>query len=271
MNRHASSRYPGFVGNIAAQEAFIHEIDTAGIGAIKYYTSADGYSLNKRLRSGSPVKKDQAAMKVLDSLFESVPPLAEGIVVWRDIDVDFTKKPHEGRFITKGYTSTRSRDDQLKGTYPSGSQICCMYEIRVPAGAKVLPVKQYAEEPGEDEILLPRNGRFVVVGKEIREGVIWIVVDHIIETGKSKTTAKHTSTGKTKKTVEKMTEIALAKQLIEQLESGTFEAEYYDEDEKELYETFADFLKDFLPTHIDLITARCGLDKKVVKQLVLRK
>lgn len=151
------------------QKRFIENISEDAQEAIETYTGAVGYRINRYLREHRPLDdQDQRVVEELDKLFENIPPLKTPVTVWRDMDLEL----HD--HLQEGYISTSLDSDQLDSDDEHTEPQCCQYQIEVPAGTKVLPVKKWSVNRNENEVLLPRNSYFRYIGREVKRGAIWI-------------------------------------------------------------------------------------------------
>lgn len=104
----------------------------------------------------------------LDAAFSHVPPLAHSMIVYRGIKYDKGDKYKHDSIYNKQYISTSTHietaEDFLNG------KSCCILHITLPQGSRVLPLKRLSHFQSEDEVLLPRDGKFVIqkqVGKNV--------------------------------------------------------------------------------------------------------
>lgn len=124
---------------------------------INQYTGDLYLRLNENLRDGYPLsKREQYAIDVLDSLFDKIKKINEPIKVYRG-----------GNYIPKdikAYISTSlSIDIAIEQflTLGQNKEICCLMEILISPGSKVLPIENISQSRHEREILLPRYGTFI--------------------------------------------------------------------------------------------------------------
>ncbi len=93
----------------------------------------------------------------LDAIFDQMPPLPADLVVYRGVH---GKKYAAGKSIRDaGYVSTSVRRDIAQG-FASKKKKCCLQQIKVPAGTRVVPLIFVSRYYAEQEILLPRNTSF---------------------------------------------------------------------------------------------------------------
>jgi len=123
------------------------------------YTGSDYEEINDCLRKK---KKLTASTKhkidTIDSIFDGAPPLDSPITVYRGMvgKIEST--------LSTSYIST-SLDRDKANTFTGNK--CCMFEITVPAGAKVLPLAAISDVKSENEVLLHRKG-VLIVTHEVR-------------------------------------------------------------------------------------------------------
>lgn len=126
--------------------------------SLKEYTGDEFEKLNKRLRKGKILKPEhQNIMKDIDEAFKGVPPIEKSLVLYRGISKDFI--PDLKAFLSTSYDKEKAlsyvkeRSDMTK---------CCLLEITVPSGSKVLPLELVSYNSFEREVLLPRTGDLVI-------------------------------------------------------------------------------------------------------------
>lgn len=203
------------------QYKFVDNISEDSQYAIEIYTGAAGYDINRYLRDHRPLDDhNQMVVNELDALFSEVPPLKSPITVWRDMDLEL----HD--HIQEGYVSTSTDSDQLDSDVDTEPQ-CCQYQIEVPAGAKVLPIKRWSVNRNENEILLPRNSYFRYTGREIKRGAIWIHLELINEDQWMKLAAKKRTQAQEKEKVI----VETATYIIQLLQSGEIQAQLAEEND----------------------------------------
>lgn len=142
--------------------------------SVKEYTGEAYESINKSLLYGSKLTvKDQIIVNDLDDIFRRIPALEDDIIVYRGV----TKKHSFG--VLSGFIST-SYNLQTAITFADKQKQCCIFAIRVPAGAKILPVEDVSVNANEGEILLPRSGYFEVKGTVFKNGFETFNLDLIL-------------------------------------------------------------------------------------------
>ena len=72
------------------------------IEAVRFYTSAYGYKINKNLRNNQENKDYQNTIAIIDNLFEKIPATNQSIIVYRNIDEEYkTYMQRTGKFFPK--------------------------------------------------------------------------------------------------------------------------------------------------------------------------
>lgn len=153
--------------------------------SLAQYTSNEGYEVNKHLREDGRLRGDkemdekyQKIINDIDTAFLGVPPLWTSLTVYRSIDllVTFSYKS-EGFISTSIDVITGSANRPIKGFE------CCVIEITVAAGTKVLPLLEVSKYSYEKEVLLPRDGTLLFISETVKkvEGkdYIWIYAAYV--------------------------------------------------------------------------------------------
>jgi len=150
---------------------FIQSLPEDVKNSILWYTGGNYYIFNDALRKNGKVpEKYRKYFDDLNSAFRNAPPLDTSITVYKG-------KKSETVFSDKAFVST-SLD--YKGTLDfQGSSLdnvsCCVLQITVSAGSKVLPILSLSINPHEQEILLDRDGEMYVTGSTIRNGEMKVI------------------------------------------------------------------------------------------------
>lgn len=141
------------------------------IEAVRFYTSAYGYKINKNLRNNQENKDYQNTIAIIDNLFEKIPATNQSIIVYRNIDEEYKT------YISNAYTSTTTDLNTLVDiNIPITQNNDCILEITISSGIKILPIAKYSEHPSELEILLPRNINLSITNKTTKYGVTYIYI-----------------------------------------------------------------------------------------------
>lgn len=119
----------------------------------------------------------------LDMAMSKIPPLEKSITTYRGVYVGNSKVINDPAFISttldKNYANgivQQEYDDLYRN---SGNTKCCVLEIHVPAGSKVLPLFMFSEFPFQKEILLDRNGNFIKTGEYIKNDVLHLTLVYL--------------------------------------------------------------------------------------------
>jgi len=136
------------------------KLNPVALESLKEYTGFAFYQMNQILREvqcdveAIPADKEEK-QKILniDSLFDMIDPITEPITLYRGVRLqEFTKEDF-------GFIST-SYNIQKALSYTSFN--CCLMEINVPVGTKCIFLESISNYEDEQEVLLPRNGKFVL-------------------------------------------------------------------------------------------------------------
>lgn len=151
-------------GALQGMHDWTDSLDEKTMDAIRQYTGADAYNVNRALRDGTFDSLDEeikTMSDLLDSAFDSAPATDFDFLVRRSVNgspdedwiMDLFK---EGNVVMdKGFISTTAGHKTL-GWYKM--------EIAVPKGSNgVMFLGNHSIHPGEMEVLLDRNARFKVL------------------------------------------------------------------------------------------------------------
>lgn len=145
--------------NLGSQEAYVERLSPEEKNSINWYTGGNYDEFNEALRAGKVLSQVQRQHKDnIDFAFDAVPPIDIPIVVYKG-------KGSERVYSDKSFMSTSFLYERTKRF--SGKE-CCVLQITVSAGSKVLPIRTISKEPEEEEVLLDRDGILVVTGNTIR-------------------------------------------------------------------------------------------------------
>ena len=148
------------MNSIKIQSDFVRNLDQSIKDALISYTGSESRLLNKSLREGASLRnKDKELLDKIDYAFSQVPAVTSPITVYRGIN--------SNTFIPDilAYVSTSLK--QSVAMEATGNK-CCLLEILIVPGSKILPLQSISRYEVEDEILLPRNGRFEITNKYIK-------------------------------------------------------------------------------------------------------
>jgi hypothetical protein len=130
------------------------------VEALKSYTGFGFSRINKILRdtkgnieSIDEGDKTKREVMLIDALFSLADPLTEPITLYRGVRLEaFTKEDY-------GFISTTYNIQQASNY---ANLKCCIMEINVPVGTRCIFVEKISHYEHEKEVLLPRNGKFVL-------------------------------------------------------------------------------------------------------------
>ena len=124
---------------------------------ISWYT-LDGYKdFNKRLRQEKKLTDEQTHhLLIFDRIFSLIDPITYPIVAYKGIKDD--KYESDKSFISTSISE--------KEAYEFTSGNCCVIQLNISAGSKVLYIENVSEFGEEKEIILDRNGQILITGQE---------------------------------------------------------------------------------------------------------
>lgn len=144
--------------NLRKQEEYVRKLTNDEKNSLNWYTGGNYDKFNEAMRSGKELSKIQIDNKKnIDSSFIAVPPLESSIIVYKG-------KSSERIYSDKSFMSTTLLYEQTKRF--TGNE-CCVVQITVSPGSKVLPIRSISREPDEEEVLLDRDGIMIVTGNSI--------------------------------------------------------------------------------------------------------
>lgn len=135
------------------QEKFVNNLSDGEKKCLTWYTSGEYREFNRKLRKKEKLTDEQNHnLKCIDSIFKKVPITARPITVYKGLDTDNISS--DDAFIS---TTT---DVNIANLF-SGID-CCIIEITIPSGSRILPLKSVSLFPYENEILLDRSNYLIV-------------------------------------------------------------------------------------------------------------
>lgn len=147
-------------------------LDEPIIKSIMWYTSSEYEDFNKALREEKLTSSQKLHLKHIDLAFESCPPLTLPIIVYRGLKLD---NPETYSNYDRAFVST-TRDYNVTSEFRNAR--CCVLQITISPGSKVLFIEEISENPSEKEVLLNRNGKFIVTGTAIKNNMKIIFVTY---------------------------------------------------------------------------------------------
>lgn len=156
--------------NLSKQVAYVETLPDSEKASINWYTGGNYDQFNDAIRKGKLLSQLQRGHKDnIDSAFEAVPPLEGPIIVYKG-------KGSDKVYSDKSFMSTTLLYERTKRFT---NKDCCVLQITVSAGSKVLPIRALSKEPDEEEVLLDRDGTLIVTGNTIeKEGMKIIFITY---------------------------------------------------------------------------------------------
>jgi hypothetical protein len=143
---------------LQTQVSFVKSLPDQVIKSITWYTGGEYSDFNDSLRAGK-IPTEKRHFDNISLAFQGVPPLTNPITVYKG------KRSDNIYQVDKAFASTSLT---IRGTQDFRGGKCCILQITVPPGSKVLPLESISDNKSEDEILLDRNGEYTVTGSDIR-------------------------------------------------------------------------------------------------------
>lgn len=143
---------------LQSQISFVNSLPDQVKKSITWYTGGEYSEFNDSLRAGK-IPAEKRHFENISLAFQGVPPLTTPITVYKG------KRSDNVYRVDKAFASTSST---IRGTQDFRGGKCCILQITVPPGSKVLPLNLLSDIKSEDEILLDRNGEYTVTGSDIK-------------------------------------------------------------------------------------------------------
>jgi hypothetical protein len=142
------------------QVQFVRSLSIFARETIEWYSGSDFEQFNQKLRKGEKLSiSEKIHLDQMDQIFYAIPPLDKPLTVYKG-------KHSQTVYSDKAFISTTldyNRTADFRGIK------CCVLQIFVSPGSKVVPFLDVSSYPSEKEILLDRDGTMVVTGTEINE------------------------------------------------------------------------------------------------------
>jgi len=157
---------------LSEQINFLKEISDDHLESLYWYTVGDCRALNARMREGKKLSKRQQIHKdhIMD-IFNSIPPLKEQITVWRG----FSSKVG----YDKNMFISTTIDKSIAYGYVDVVANCCIYQIVITPGSKIIPMWTISGFTTEQEILLCPGNVVIVTGEYIERDMKIINMTYI--------------------------------------------------------------------------------------------
>ena len=153
------------------QEKYVLALSKEIKESLRWYTSGEYKEFNVALRSGEFLSvEDQMHMNNIEKAFAGVPPLTLDIDVFRGVQKKEAILPDLNTFIST------SVDEKVALEF-AGEEECCILQLKVVEGSKVLPVSALSDSAWEKEVLLPLGTKIKIISDayDSRRGVEWYV------------------------------------------------------------------------------------------------
>lgn len=143
---------------LTPQFSFLNSLSDFQKKALVDYTESP--AINKLLRDINTLTRDFKLLKKnIDRIFRYIPPIDSTITVYRGVKFssrsDFNSELNDFGFVSTTYDKTIAFE--FLDDYP-----CCLLEITVSPGTKVIPLEPFSKYPEESELLLP-PGKFSLI------------------------------------------------------------------------------------------------------------
>jgi hypothetical protein len=136
--------------------------------SLRWYTGSDYEIFNRRLRTGSKLDEEQIIhLSNMDKAFYNSKPLSMPLTVYRGIK----GKAEDLMLNDKAFISTTLSKHRTRMFRDLN---CCILQITVCPGCKVLPLEKVSEE-SEEEVLLDRDGNLEITGTFIDENNVKVL------------------------------------------------------------------------------------------------
>lgn len=140
------------------QEKYVQDLEHDLKASLNWYTGVNFDQFNSYIRSGYNLTTIQREhLENIDKAFNNVPVLEDALTVYKG-------KSSETVYSDKSFISTST---SIMGASRFSGRSCCILQITVSPGSRVLPLRTISEIPDEEEVLLDRNGHLVVTGSTV--------------------------------------------------------------------------------------------------------
>jgi len=144
----------------STQIEFVQNMSLDHHEALNWLSGGDYEKFNKSMRKNRPLDStEQKNLKLIDEIFYRIPPLKDSITVYKG-------KKSKNLYTDKAFVSTSI---ELKQAMGFTGNTCCIVQITVPPGAKIIPMRNFSSSRYEEEILLDRDGELICTGTDIIE------------------------------------------------------------------------------------------------------
>jgi len=143
------------------QENYVLQLPEYIKDTINWYTTFEYENFNKKIRNKEKLSDIyHQHLDNLDKAFNDCNPLSSSIKVYKGVTLS---DKNDIIFQDSTYISSSLSEEVAKDF--SGKK-CCVIEITISAGSKILPMYFSSFHPAEKEILIDRNGYFILTGSD---------------------------------------------------------------------------------------------------------
>lgn len=151
---------------LTEQEKYIKSLDPDIKASLRWYTGGDFDVFNESIRKDRALTERQSYnLNMLDKAFLYSPPIQSAITVYKG-------KSGSDLYSDKSFVSTTVK---YKASLSFADDDCCVVQITVSPGSKVLPLRSVSREPYEEEVLLDRGGELTITGTTINDDGMKII------------------------------------------------------------------------------------------------
>jgi hypothetical protein len=152
--------------DIEEQVKYVNSLSEDEQKSLNWYTGGGYDDFNVAIRSDKSLTYIQEKhRKNIQKAFEHIKPIDTALTVFKGIDTDIV-------FSDKSYVSTTI---EYKKTHRFTGKNCCILQITLVPGSRILPLYLVSKEPDEEEILLEANGTMVVTGTKLNKDNMKII------------------------------------------------------------------------------------------------
>ncbi len=138
---------------------FIRKLPAKLIESIQWYTGGNFDKFNENLRKGKELSKEEEYhLQNISEIFYIAPPIEKPLTVYKGIDT-------LNIYNDKAFISTSLN---YNVALRFAERDCCILQITVSPGSKVLYLSEISREKDEAEVLLDRNGSLKITGEIIK-------------------------------------------------------------------------------------------------------
>ncbi len=156
--------------------------------ALEFYTGTGFNTIRHYIQTGSG--KKPVSISILDEGLANAPILPKPITVYHGAKssafsgAQLFPDKEKGEEITSPYYRSTTLDPEITNRYldaSSGRVECCVAAITIPKGFPALFVQSVSQHPSEEEVLLPRGTKLLLLDRGIEKGILvwkWQVVGY---------------------------------------------------------------------------------------------